>query len=383
MFYTTEVRGKALNTFAKERVIFGKCERGARFYSPAVGRLIPCKSIKGFTGKEALLAVIQNIHDIAEIGLFDDPRIVGAVFISEKAANIPFPSICVQELPDEYGGRIALLDPERERLFVSPDISTLNRYLPRFFQRSGDPLPTFVLREGKRLSLSVICDIDGNHREGNMLLPIPKAEDQEELYLHCAEIAEGAAGRQVTFSLFADEASVSSVGALMRSAVWGELSILLCGILTKNEFTELMQKFCHAFCELEADRREFDGYVPRGLCIDSPYLLSVAEELFGVDFFVIDAENLLSLFCNGRKAPPEDIHTHILKLISSLISKRRDISYGAILGEKTVTPSFCRALSDMGIEKYITTPDLYLPLYRCLRTSCEQNKISPRQGDSY
>lgn len=369
MFYTAENRDRRLGASVKERVILGKSEKRFCFCAPVVGRLISYKNTKSFFGKEALLTVVYGRPDDADACVFDDPRTVGIVFVSDTdgAVSEPsLPSISVYELPAEYDGRIALLDPEGDRLFISPDISTVNRYLPRLFKGTGDSLPSFILRDGKKLSLSVISNGDGIDTDRDSLIPLPLTEDAEELYLRSAEIVEGAVGRSVTFLLSNDEASVSAIGSVMRSAVWGDLSVLLCGILTEAELTHFLQKFCHAFCELETDRREFNGYICRGLCIDSPYLLSVADRLYGMDFFVFDAEALVSLYCGERKEPPEEVLTLILTLISKVTANRRDIPYGVILGERTLSPSFCKSLEECGIQRYVTSAELFGEMYRML-----------------
>ena len=369
MFYTAENRDRRLSYSVKERVILGRGGRTLCSRSPVVGRLISYKNIKSFSGKEALLAVVCGAAYEYDPCFFDDPRTVGVVFVSDsetEMTELPHPSITVYELPSEYNGRIALLDPEGERVFISPDISTVNKYLPRLFHRSEDSLPSFVLRDGKKLSLSVIREDGKDGHEGDIILPLPDLNDAEELYGRCAETVENATGKQVTFLISAEKISVSAISALMRSAVWGDVSVLLRGILNEDELTAFLQSFCHAFCELETDRREFNGYISRGLLIDSPYLLSLAEGLYGVDFFVFDAEALLSLFSGGRKGPPEEVFSHILTQISAVVSKRKDVPCGALLGENTLSPSFCAALERCGVERYVTAPRLYKKLYRIL-----------------
>ena len=369
MFYTAEDRDRRLSSSVKERVIPGKSEKSLRFRTPVVGRLIYHKNIKSFSGAEALLAVIYELPDEGVAYVFDDPRTVGVVFVydyDKEAERVSLPSIKVGELPSEYGGRIALLDPEGERLFISPDITTLNRYLPRLFQRSCDLPPSYVLQDGKKLSLSVILNKEKDEQDRNTIRPLPAVDNPEELYLRCSEIAESATGNQVTCSVSARDISVSSLCSLRRCAVWGDVSLLLCGLLCEEELTLFLQKFCHAFCELETDKREFNGYIKRGLLIDSPYLLWAAHSFYGIDFILFDAEKLLALISGQREDPPCDVTSYVLSSISSFVVSRGDIPCGVILGEKTLTQHFCAELVRCGVESFTTDSELFRKLYRIL-----------------
>ena len=353
MLHSTEHNRRTMHSAVGERVLLGKCEEKPFFCSPVVGRLVFEKNMDSFNSDSALIRVTSGVSDEH---INDDPRTVGLVIVGDgKTGVVSLPSIKVTELPEECVGRIALLDPCCGRLFISPDISTLNKYLPHFFQGQQEKLPTFILRDGKKLSLSMIRDEDNIGDEGDSLIQFNvKGENEEELYLKCSALTENAVGRRMTLMLSAEDTSVSTLRALMRSAVWGELSLLLCGILSENELTDIMKKYCHAFCDLESDGREFNGYIPRGLCIDSPYLLSLSHSLRGVDFFIYDAERLTSLFCNERNTPPSTAILYVLSKIKNAVQKRSDIWHGVILGDRTLSNEFCNELKDCGIEWYAT-----------------------------
>lgn len=365
MLYSTEHNRGTAHSTVGERVLLGKCEGEPIFCSPVVGRLVFEKNMDSFYGDGALLRVTRRVSDEH---IHDDPRTVGIVIVGdEKAGSVSLPSIKVADLPEEYMGRIALLDPCCGRLFISPDISTLNRYLPRFFQRQQEKLPTFILRDGKKLSLSVVRSEDDMGDEGDSLIQLDvKGENEEELYLRCSDITENAVGRRVTFMISAKDTSVSALRALMRGAVWGELSLLLCGILSEDELTDIMRKYCHAFCDLESDGREFNGYIPRGLCIDSPYLLSLSHSLRGVDFFIFDAEHLTALFCDRNSAPPSAAVLYVLSRIKKAVQMRPDIWHGVILGERTLSDDFCKRLKDCGIEWFAARTSHMQKLIRSL-----------------
>ena len=367
MFYTSEEWGIRPEGFAEERVILGKCHNRIYSRAPVVGRLMLGKDLKSFYGKEALLAVVCDGTDRDSI---EDSRTVGVVRIAdgeENISSVPLPSITVKELPHECNGRIALLDPTSERIFISPDITTVNKYLPMIFKKPKESVPPFVLREGKVIRISVIRGAEDTCFDcDTLLLPCQKSECEEELYLRYAEMAEGAIGRSLIVSLSARPLCASSLRALMRGAVWGELSLLICGILTEGELTEFTQEFCRAFCELETEGREFNGYLRRGLCVDTPYLLSIVEKLKGIDFFIFDLEKIVFFLCGGRETPPADVILYALESVCAAINSRGDIRHGVILGKKTLTTQICERLTACGVSRFAVAPEHISTLYRLL-----------------
>ena len=357
MFYTAEDRGSHLGGAQDERVIHGKCNDKIYYRTPVVGRLVFRRRFDSFYGKEALLAVISGKGESVPL---EDSRTVGIVRIadSEDAAHpLPFPSITVGEIPPECDGRIALLDPSSGRLFVSPDITTVNRYLPELRRRQSEPIPPFVMCGGKKIRLSVMRDAEDRELECNTVISLWESDEcEEELYIRYSEMAERTVGRSLTISLSARSDYSIALRALMRGAVWGELSLLLCDILTESELTNFMKGLCAAFCELEAEGREFNGYLPRGLCIDSPYLLSISKELRGIDFFIFDLEKIISSLGGGRDEPPDDLILYALESVCRISEARGDICHGAILGERTLSEHICSRLADGGVSHFISAP---------------------------
>ena len=356
MFYTAEKRGERPDGANRERIIHGKCNDNVYCRAPVVGRLVFCQSLDTFYGKEALLAVISRK---AEAVPLEDARTVGIVRIAdseEAALPLPCPTITVDEIPPECDGRIALLDPSSGRLFVSPDIATVNRYLPALCRSQSEHIPPFVMCGSKKIRLSVLRDAYDVDIDCNTIIKLWNSdESEEELYMRYSEMAECAVGRSLTISLSARSDYSDALRALMRGAVWGELSLLLCGILTEGELTDFMKGICAAFCELEAEGREFNGYLPRGLCIDSPYLLSIAKELRGIDFFIFDLEKIIFAL-GGRDEPPEDLILYAIESVCRVSEAREDIRHGVILGERTLCKKICSRLADSGILHFISSP---------------------------
>lgn len=348
----------------EQQIIFGKCKRRVFSDSPVIGRLISDRELDSFNGTEALLAIINGMDSTP----CEDSRTVGVVRVSNEACadgELPCPSITVSELPPDCHGRIALLDPDGEKLFVSPDITTVNRYVPMLY-RGDDTLPSVIFRNGKELRLSILCNQSHKISSGILVTKLPE-KGEEELYRYFSDIAESSVGKGSSVLLSASELSHSVLRALLRGAVWGELSLLLGGILTSDGLTAALSEFCRVFCELETEGREFNGYLQRGLYIDSPYLLSRAEKLCGIDTFVYDTERLAALMSGVNNNIPEELLSDLLEKIRSTVSHRPDVSHGATVGKATLSSPFCHALADCGITHFITPPELIRNLYEILK----------------
>ncbi|MBQ8850587.1 MAG: hypothetical protein IJ011_09675 [Clostridia bacterium] len=345
------------DTPAKERIFSGRClRRGA----PVVGRLVFETAMGSFAGNEALLAVIEDNERCSLSD--DDGRTVGVVRISEHVGahehDVSCPSIALSELPRECGGRIALLDTDAGKLYVSPNIVTVNKYTPllRSCRPSVHERP-LILPCGRRINISAIPEarfLLTDTADGYIIRPSPAIGDEEALYSKYRDIAESAVGHKVTFTLSARKDMQTELRALMRAAVWGEVSLLFCNVLTEKELVGAFGNFCNAFCELEGDGREFNGYLPRGLRIDSPHLLRFAADLRGADFFVYDVERMAELMSGRKQNIPEELILRLCEDIMKIKEERKDIKHSVILYKNTLSPSLLRALIDGRISEYAT-----------------------------
>ena len=361
MFYSVS------RDLTSELIIHGSCGRDTVGLSPVIGRLIFSENITSFSGKEALLAIVSENTDRETL---EDARTVGIVRIAEPTSSplgIHCPYLTVSELPRCCDGRIALLDPEGQRLFVSPDIATVNRYLPRLRRSTEEVLTSSVLKNGKRLTLAVVPEMDETDWGLNILLAPPLSEDEEELYLGILEIAEQDVSRSVTVGISGKFASASTLRAILRGAVWGELSLLICDLLTEEELTDFMRRYCRVYCELEGEKREFNGYIRRGISIATPHLLSIAHSLHGIDFFVYDLEQLLSLLCGNRTEPPEQVIYALLSTIGNITDTRTDLCHGVILGQRTISSTICRRLIGLGVSYFAAPPSHINELCRIIK----------------
>ena len=353
------------------RILFGSCPKRDGINSPVVGRLVPDSSIEDFNGNEAILSVI---YDLQSSVATNDIRTVGVVRVSEDCRDgvyeLSCPSITLSELPKECEGKIALLDPTAQKLYVSPDIVTVNRYTPLLCASCGtDVRHPLFLPNGKRVSISVISeDVHQlqNGADGCFILPATLQKSEDELFLLYRDIAEKAVGHPITVALSADEYLTTCLRALMRGAVWGEISLSFCDILTEEELKVALDRFHKAFCELEAEGREFNGYLLRTMIIDTPYLLFSADSLFGIDGFVYDAERLAALLSGERQQLPFELFETLISHMLRLTDSRPQLRHTVILGERTLNSKFCQALLDCGISDYAVLQDNFEELYNIL-----------------
>lgn len=345
--------------YQKEQIFFGK---GAGTRQPAVGRIIFEGSIDSFSGREALLAVCSKL---AAEELERDERIVGVVRIDDgecPTAEPPCPSITLASLPRECNGRIALLDPAEGRLFVCPDISTVNEYTPRLASAGKrKSVSHFTLPNGRALRLVERVQNAAEARErmgASLLLPNARPLPEEELFETYRDVLEGDIGNCHRVMLSADNDLEVSLRALMRAAVWGECEAVLCGVHSKKELEGALRALHRCFCELEADGREFNGYIPRGLCIDTPYMLSIAETLCGADLFLYDTDRLLYLLCGRRENIPKEVREHLLERICSLSREKRGVRHMASIGRSFAERELCVRLCEAGISELAADKDV-------------------------
>lgn len=110
----------------------------------------------------------------------------------------------------------------------------------------------------------------------------------------------------------------SRIRAVYRSSVWGQFSLLCEGISTPDELSECSSILKEAFCELEGEGREFNGFIEKGICIDTPMALYNIPDHLRFDFLCFDFKRLLYL-CTGIKDSDigaKELASHIISICS-------------------------------------------------------------------
>ena len=113
---------------------------------------------------------------------------------------------------------------------------------------------------------------------------------EEELYEKLCKLAEEAPERKLLV-LVRSEAEIK---AAYRAAVYGKISLLFGEIFTEEEAERAKEKANRAFCELIEEKREFNGFIPKGILIDTPLALLSKISPQGFDFFCYDTEKIAS-----------------------------------------------------------------------------------------
>ena len=120
---------------------------------------------------------------------------------------------------------------------------------------------------------------------------------EEECYEALCAIAERALDRSINVIVRSKE----EIKAAYRAAVYGEISLLFGNILTEEDAEEAKQRANLAFRELLEEKHEFNGFIPKGILIDTPLALLTALPADGIDFFCYDLEKLTMLLTKEKK----------------------------------------------------------------------------------
>ena len=141
---------------------------------------------------------------------------------------------------------------------------------------------------------------------------------------------------------------------IFRAAVYGSVSIMYNANHNKA-FGEFINKI---FCELESDKREFNGYIKKGVLISAPSdILDVNKR--GIDFLCIDLDKMIPhLICNGKSRDNTRkiyIHGKFDTLCTTLAEYFSDVKQPIRIMSSTASDSFISTLaSTLDAEEIIT-----------------------------
>ena len=234
------------------------------------------------------------------------PPIAVIVFCQDSSprlseiCSLGVPCIVLNDEEADYRpikSKIALIDTERGILIVDPSIETLEFYSSAQKRKNAPFLDCTV---GKILTANT-----------------PKCSDSAEAYLISAsrlaknDTFEAAVALweslcpellvlDISIPTCADGAErrfAEQVEDIFRAALYGSLAISLSGFNCESDLSVAMRLLHKSFCMLEAEGREFNGYLPRGITISSPLWLMRPSPVTNPDFIIFDLDILLpSLF---------------------------------------------------------------------------------------
>ena len=198
-------------------------------------------------------------------------------------------------------GKVALLDTERDMLIIDPSIDTLNDYA-MMKKAVGQ-------RTAELLALSEKADkiIKGKKRGEILVTPCIEGD----MFDMLSGLAERFCSLPITVSLSVPLTSgerdsfCDAAEAVFRAAVFGNFSVMLGGYKSSEDIVSALSLMHRSFCALEEGGREFNGYLCRGLIIDTPIWLSRFMPFPKADFLCFDLDRITSLLL-GRDASDTD-----------------------------------------------------------------------------
>ena len=262
------------------------------------GRIV-CFRSAGALGEAILLKDESFLEGIAAaVCTVDVPdRLLGA--LSERGTPY-FILPDAAALSPSLEGRLALLDGRRGELIIDPQIETLCGYTA---DRSGAAARSRAKKSRfyksipnrNALSSGVLCECVEIGRGGDLferasslaellcssslavLLDVPQGSDEE-----------------------AEKRFCDSAEALLRAAVYGNMSLILGGVCSQAEAGRAFGLLHSCFCGLLEEGREFNGYIAKGILVSSPTLLLDASHLPRCDLLCLDFSRLSYLLTGAR-----------------------------------------------------------------------------------
>lgn len=162
--------------------------------------------------------------------------------------------------------------------------------------------------------------------------------------------------------------------ALLRSSIYGELSIMYPMIISVDEVLQIKQIISEVKEELTAEGIPFKD-VPEGIMIETPAAVMISDLLAKeVDFFSIGTNDLTqyTLALDRQNNKLEDFynphHEAILRMIDLVIhnAHREDVWVG-ICGELGADISLLGRFLEMSVDELSVSPSSILPIRKAIR----------------
>ena len=191
--------------------------------------------------------------------------------------------------------KIALIDTERGILTLDPSIDTLNFYSAKKHKAMPYKLSctegyTLNLKDEsiRRLefehflvSSKLLCE-GGSFFENAVSL---WEEGCPELLILDMQVPDDSEGEARRFEAQTEE--------LFCASLYGSFALALSNFFCEEDFSRAIKLLHKSFCLLEAEGREFNGYIPRGFVLSSPLWLMRVSPVTNPDFVIFDLDKLL------------------------------------------------------------------------------------------
>ena len=204
-----------------------------------------------------------------------------------------------ETLSKDCKNKVVLLDTERGILALDPSIETLNFYSNEKSKRASNNFPCEQGRFLKSFNED-IRRLDFEH----FLVFGDSACDGGSFFESAVSLWERRCPESLTIALRAPDYSESSardfserVEELFKASLYGSFALAISDFYCEEELERALKLLHKAFCNLEVEGREFNGYIPRGVVFSSPLWLCRPCPVTNPDFIILDLDRLLpSLF---------------------------------------------------------------------------------------
>ena len=179
---------------------------------------------------------------------------------------------------------------------------------------------------------------------------------EDEAYERLCEVADASVGMPITAVLRFDGAPGereqtfrSRVRAVYRASVWGQFSLLCAGAAIPEHVHSISEALRDAFCELEIEGREFNGFIKKGILIDTPLLLYRFPLHAKFDFLCIDPERICTM-CTGKDLRA-DCSSEIITDITNLLCTDPSAEAALRISSDARISEICKALPEIKIDR--------------------------------
>ena len=194
----------------------------------------------------------------------------------------------------ETHNEIAILDTEKQKLYVNPDLETIGGYFGTESRQSPHTIELFLETKNSDFPRKLPEGCDGlviGEALGN-------GASEQECYEYFCDVADTHTGAEIVAKAdlaLGSDTFLARVRAIYRASVWGRFFLLCTSVSTPEREHECISALHRAFCMLDDERREFNGFIPKGILIDTPMMLFSRHKPRLIDFFVLDIERIRHL----------------------------------------------------------------------------------------
>ena len=208
-----------------------------------------------------------------------------------------------EEIGNDYKNRVALIDTERQIIIFDPSIETLNFYSNNF--KSEKELSRLGCDLGAIIEELPEVEFSSEIKKNERFLIDPRLFcEREDFFDFALSFWESLSPELVIFELSLGEGESEeklfseTVEDLFMASLYGGFAVSVCNASCESDILRAQRAMHKAFCLLEAEGREFNGYIPRGITVSAPIRLMSELPVSSFDFVILDIDRLLpSLFC--------------------------------------------------------------------------------------